>query len=248
MRDEKNFKLTIEYDGTAFSGWQIQKNSRTIQGEIEKAIFVMTKQKIILTGAGRTDAGVHALAQVANFICDTDLEPDSFFRGLNSLLPDDIVIKNCEYIYDKFHSRYDAKGKIYRYKILNTKLPTAIGRNYVWFIKKPLDFNSMKEAVFFLIGTKDFKSFEGSGSPRKSTIRKVTRAELTQEKDNIIQFEIEADGYLRFMVRNIVGTLVSVGLGKLEPSDIKKILDSKDRRNASTTAPPNGLFLVKVRY
>lgn len=244
----KNFKLTIEYDGTAFNGWQKQKNGRTIQDEIEKAIFVMTGQKIALTGAGRTDAGVHALAQVANFICNTELEPDIFFKGLNSLLPKDIIIKYCERVYEKFHSRYDAQSKVYRYKILNRELPSAIGRNYVWFIKKPLDSDAMKEAVFFLAGTRDFKAFEGSGSPRKSTIRTVLRAELIKEKDNIIQFEIEADGFLRFMVRNIVGALVSVGLGKLKPSDMKKVLDSKDRRKASATAPPNGLFLVEVKY
>ncbi|MBU4011473.1 MAG: tRNA pseudouridine(38-40) synthase TruA, partial [Proteobacteria bacterium] len=227
---------------------QRQKNGRTIQGEIESAIFVMTKQKIALTGAGRTDAGVHAIAQVANFICDTKLEPDYFFRGLNSLLPNDIIIKNCEKVCDQFHSRYDSKSKVYRYKILNKDLPSAIGRNYTWFIKKPLDFNAMKEAVCFIAGTTDYKAFEGSGSPRKSTIRTVLRAEFIEKKDDIIQFEIEANGFLRFMVRNIVGTLVGVGLGKLEPSDIKKILDSRDRKNASATAPPHGLFLVKVRY
>lgn len=240
--------LTIEYDGTEFSGWQRQSNCRTIQEEIEKAIFVMTKQKITLTGSGRTDAGVHALAQIANFVCDTNLTPDSFFRGLNSLLPEDIIIRHCAVVNEKFHSRYDAKSKLYRYKILNRELPPAIGRNYAWFIKRPLDFNAMKEAVLLLIGTKDFKAFEASGSPRKTTVRTVLRAELTKEKDNIIHFETEADGYLRFMVRNIVGTLVSVGLGKLEPSDIKKILDSKDRKKAPATAPPHGLFLVKVQY
>lgn len=244
----KNFKLTIEYDGTEFSGWQIQNNYRTIQEEIEKAISVMTKQKITLTGSGRTDAGVHALAQIANFICDTNLKPDSFFRGLNSLLPKDIIIKQCEEINENFHSRYDAKSKLYRYKILNRELPPAIGRNYAWFIKRPLDFNAMKEAVLLLVGTKDFKAFEASGSPKKTSTRTVLRAELTKEKDNVIQFEIEANGYLRFMVRNIVGALVSVGLGKLKPSDIKIILDSKDRRKAPATAPPHGLFLVKVKY
>ncbi|MGB5157469.1 tRNA pseudouridine synthase A [Desulfobacterium sp. N47] len=244
----KNFKLTIEYDGTAFNGWQRQLNGRTIQGEIEKAIFAMTKQKIALTGAGRTDAGVHALAQVANFICDTNLEPDSFYRGLNSLLPGDIIIKLCEQVCEKFHSRYDSKSKLYRYKILNRPLPSAIGRNYLWFIKSPLDLKAMREAVLFIAGTRDFKAFEGSGSPRKSTIRTVLRSELIENEDNIIQFEIEADGFLRFMVRNIVGSLISVGLGKLKPLDIKTILDSKDRRKASATAPPGGLFLVKVRY
>ncbi|MDP3285723.1 MAG: tRNA pseudouridine synthase A, partial [Desulfobacterales bacterium] len=135
---QKNIKLTIEYDGTAYNGWQRQKNGRTIQEEIEKALRAMTGRKVTLTGAGRTDAGVHALGQVANFICDTRLEPEAFFKGLNSLLPGDIVIRKCVPVHEKFHSRYDAKSKVYNYRILNRLVPAAVGRDYAWHIRKPL--------------------------------------------------------------------------------------------------------------
>lgn len=245
---QKNIKLTIEYDGAAYSGWQRQKNDRTIQGEIENALLAMTGQKVVLTGAGRTDAGVHALGQVANFICDTRLEPEDFLKGLNSLLPGDIVIKDCAPVNEKFHSRYDAKSKIYNYRILNRTVPAAIGRHYAWHIRKPLILDAMEEAASCLPGTHDFKAFEGAGSPRKSTVRTVFKAEILKKNENIVIFEIEADGFLRFMVRNIAGTLVCAGLGKISPGDVKKILESKDRNNACATAPPHGLFLMEVKY
>lgn len=243
-----NFRLTIEYDGTAYNGWQRQKNGRTIQGEIEKALSAMTGQEITLTGAGRTDAGVHALGQVANFICDTRLEPEVFFKGLNSLLPGGIVIKECVRVPEKFHSRYDAKSKIYHYRILNRRFPAAIGRDYAWFIKKPLLLDAMESAASCITGAHDFKAFEGTGSPRRSTVRTVFRAEFIRMSEELVVFEIEADGFLRFMVRNIVGTLVSAGLGKISPGDVRDILDSRDRSNACATAPAHGLFLVEVKY
>ncbi|MFO7665382.1 MAG: tRNA pseudouridine(38-40) synthase TruA [Desulfobacterales bacterium] len=243
-----NFRLTIEYDGTAYNGWQRQKTGRTIQGEIEKAICVMTQQKVALKGAGRTDAGVHALGQVANFVCDTTLEPGVFIKGLNSLLPGDIIIRDCIPEHQKFHSRYDAKSKIYNYRILNREIPSAIERYYTWFIRKKIDVDEMQKAASHLVGTHDFKAFEGTGSPRKSTIRCVSTAQVVTKNDDLIVFEIEADGFLRFMVRNIVGTLVCVGLGKITSYDFKGILESRDRGNAGVTAPPQGLFLVEVKY
>ncbi|MBU2623538.1 MAG: tRNA pseudouridine(38-40) synthase TruA [Proteobacteria bacterium] len=244
----KNIKLTIEYDGTAYNGWQRQKNGRTIQEEIEKALLAMTGRKVTLTGAGRTDAGVHALGQVANFICDTRLESESFFKGLNSLLPGDIVIKECVLVHEKFHSRYDAKSKVYNYRILNRLVPAAVGRGYAWHIRKPLLLDAMESAAACIAGTHDFKAFEGTGSPRKSTVRTVFKARLFKENEDLIVFEIEADGFLRFMVRNIVGTLVCAGLGKISHGDVKEILGSRDRSKACATAPPHGLFLMKVRY
>lgn len=243
-----NFKLTIEYDGTAYNGWQRQKTGRTIQGEIEKAISVITQQKVTLAGAGRTDAGVHALGQVANFVCDTMLEPGAFIKGLNSLLPGNIIIRDCVSEHKDFHSRYDAKSKIYNYRILNREIPSAIERHYTWFIRKKIDVEAMQKAASHLVGTHDFKAFEGTGSPRKSTIRSVLRAGIILKKVDLIIFDIEADGFLRFMVRNIVGTLVGVGLGKITSGDFKGILESRDRGNAGITAPPQGLFLVEVKY
>jgi len=243
-----NFKLIIEYDGTEYQGWQRQKNGCTIQAIIENAINVMTGKKVSLTGSGRTDAGVHALAQTANFHCNTELGPEMFQKGLNSLVPNDIVIKECCLVDDKFHARYDAKSKTYRYKILNQRLNSAISRRYVWHIRKMLDLEAMRSAIRYILGTHDFKAFEGSGSPRSNTIRTVINATLVEADQNNLSFQIEANGFLRYMVRNIVGTLVEVGLGKITPDDFKTILLSRDRNRAGATAPPHGLFLVNVKY
>ena len=243
----KNFKLVIEYDGTAYCGWQRQKNDPTIQEAIETAISNMTRQKITLTGSGRTDAGVHAYGQVANFSCETRLTADVFQKGLNGLLPDDIVIRACEPVSETFHARYDAKSKTYRYRILNQPIPAALYRQYAWHIKKTLSMESMQAALTGIVGTQDFKAFEGTGSPRAHTVRTVMKAQLTGEQGFVV-LKIKADGFLKFMVRNIVGTLVDIGLGKRTPGDIETILASKDRNQASATAPPHGLFLMSVEY
>jgi len=244
----KNFKLVIEYDGGKYSGWQRQKTDRTIQGEIENALMTMTQQKITLIGSGRTDAGVHALGQTANFKCDTTLTCEAFQKGLNSLLPGDIVIKSCAPAPAEFHARFDAKSKAYRYHILNHHLPIAIGRQYTWQIRRPLDTHAMAEASRYFLGTHDFKAFEGTGSPRAHTVRHVTMAQLSVNQDGKITFDIEANGFLRFMVRNIVGTLVDVGMGKLSLKDIPEIFHSRDRGRATETAPAKGLFLISVTY
>jgi len=245
---KRNFKLIIEYDGSNYHGWQRQKTDRTVQQDIEKALSQMTGQTVTLIGSGRTDSGVHAYGQVANFLCETQLDPQAFQAGLNSLLPDDIVIRSCEEVEEAFHARYDVKRKTYRYRILNRRLPAAIDRQYEWFIQKRLDLDAMRAAMKHLIGTHDFKAFEGSGSPRAHTTRTLERAELTEQEEGYLVFELEANGFLRFMVRNIMGTLVDVGLGKTTPDEFKAILLSKDRRHAGRTAPPQGLFLLKVTY
>ncbi len=244
----KNFKLIIEYDGSSFCGWQRQKKERTIQAEIEKALMTMTEQPIVLIGSGRTDAGVHALGQVANFHCDTDLSADVFQKGLNSLVADDVVIKHCEEVPERFHARYDVKSKTYHYKIINRKIPAAVGRQYAWFIRKKLNTDAMRAASQSIIGTHDFKAFEGTGSPRFTTTRHVIHTDLFEDQSDQLIFEIEANGFLRFMVRNIVGTLVQVGLKKVTPAGFKEILLSRDRDQAGMTAPPQGLFLIKVKY
>jgi tRNA pseudouridine38-40 synthase len=244
----KNFKITVEYDGTCYHGWQRQKEDRTIQGEIEKALKTMTRKKVPLIGSGRTDAGVHAFAQVANFHCDTKLSAEVFQKGLNSLLEEDIVIKKCEEVDETFHARFDAKSKTYHYRILNSSLPVAIGRQHVWFIRKKLGIDAMRAALPHIIGTHDFKAFEGTGSPRAHTNRDVIKATLEVKKSDYLVFEIKANGFLRYMVRNIMGTLVDVGLCNITPDDFKGILLSKDRNLASATAPPHGLFLVHVDY
>lgn len=244
----KNFKLIIEYDGSRYHGWQRQKNDRSIQEEIEKALQKMTTNRVTVIGSGRTDAGVHAEGQVASFKCDTRLEPEALLNGLNSLLAEDTVIKVCEQVSSSFHARFDAKSKIYHYKILNRPTPAAIGRQYSWLIRKSLNQDAMRAAISHIIGRHDFKAFEGTGSPRQHTIRQVYSAELIEQQSGLLVFHIEADGFLRYMVRNIVGTLVDVGMQKLTSDDFKSILDSKDRSQASATAPAHGLTLVKVIY
>ena len=245
---KNNFKIIVEYDGSNYHGWQRQPEEPTIQDEIEKALKSLTQQKVTLAGSGRTDAGVHAFGQVANFCCDTTLGPDVFQRGLNSLLPKDIVVKACIQVPEKFHARYDATSKTYHYKLLNRAIPAAIYRQYAWHIQKKLDLEAMRDAVRHIIGTHDFRAFEGSGSPRSNTRRNVMTADLVEMDDGHIVFKIKGDGFLRFMVRNIIGTLVDVGLGKITPDDFKRILESKNRDDAGVTAPANGLFLMQVEY
>jgi len=243
-----NFKLIIEYDGTEYQGWQRQKNAATIQGEIENALKIMTGKDITLIGSGRTDSGVHALGQCANFHCETRLDPQIFQKGLNSLLNKDIVIKDCQYADENFHARYDVKSKTYHYRILNRPIPAAVGRHYAWFIRNKLDTDAMRSAAIHLKGIHDFKAFEGAGSPRSHTVRSVFRTDISEQDAGYVVFEIEADGFLKFMVRNIVGTLAETGLGKISPADFRQILLKKDRKLAAATAPPQGLFLMNVTY
>jgi tRNA pseudouridine38-40 synthase len=244
----QNFKLTIEYDGTVYRGWQRQAEGPTVQAEIERALGQMTRATITLTGAGRTDAGVHALGQVANFRCDTRLTPIAILKGLNSLLPKDIAVRDCCGVPEEFHARFAAKSKRYQYCILNRTARAAVGRDYAWFIHQPLNTRAMEQATEHLIGRQDFKAFESAGSPRVHTERHVMHAGWTAGEDRRLTFRIEADGFLRGMVRNIVGTLVAVGLGKLSPQEVGEILASRDRRRAGAAAPARGLFLVEVQY
>ena len=244
----QNIKLVVEYDGTAYHGWQRQKTDRTIQGEIENALKTMTEKPISLAGSGRTDAGVHALGQTAHFKSDAGLSPDIYVRGLNSLLPDDIHIKACQLVDPEFHARYHVLSKIYQYRILNRDMPSIMERHYVWHIKHLLNVEEMQKAASYFVGEHDFKAFEGTGSPRTSTVRHVIRAEIRPGTHGQILFNIEANGFLRYMVRNVMGTLVDVGKGRIFAEDVKRILLARNRSLASATAPARGLFLMKVNY
>lgn len=244
----KTFKITVEYDGTEFHGWQRQKSDPTIQGAIEAALKTITGQSITVAGSGRTDAGVHALGQVASFSCSTRLSQRELASGLNALLPDAIVVLGCCQTDDSFHARFNAKAKTYHYRIVNRRLPPAIGRQYAWHIAKRLDRQSMRAALRPLVGRHDFSAFEAAGSPRAHATRTVIRAALKESQRDELVVVIEADGFLRHMVRNIVGTLVAVGLDKIPSDQIQAILRSKDRSRAGVTAPPQGLFLVSVTY
>lgn len=240
-------KLLLEYDGTNYHGWQRQKNSRTIQEVLEEAISTITGEKIRVTGAGRTDAGVHAAGQVANFKTNTRIPVEKLPYAINSRLPDDIAVKGAWVAPESFHARISAKAKVYSYTIYNAPFPSPLLRNYAYFFPLPLDVDAMKEAANRFVGVHDFSAFMATGSPVKSPVRQVNRLEIDRRQDLLI-IEIEANGFLYNMVRIIAGTLVEVGLHKIEPGEVASIIRSGDRERAGKTLPPQGLCLLRVIY
>lgn len=244
----RNIKLTIEYDGTNYIGWQIQPKGETIQGVIEERLKKITSEDVHLIGAGRTDSGVHAHGQVANFKTNSNIDIFSLQKALNSLLPEDIVIKKVEEVDLGFNARKHAKTKVYEYRILNRETPSVFLRRFTWHIPYRLNLREIKKATELIIGEHDFSSFRSSGSTAKNSIRKIFRAEWKRGSDGMILFEIEANGFLKQMVRAIVGSLIEVGRGKIDIETFKKILKSKDRRKAGPTAPANALILKEVKY
>ncbi len=246
--DEKNIKLILAYDGALYHGWQRQKNGVTIQGVVEKKIEIMVGEPVKLIASGRTDAGVHAINQVCNFVTRSKIGPQDLRRGLNSLLPDDIFVRDSEYVPLEFHARYRVKSKTYEYRILNREDPDLFQRHYVWHIRVPLNTEEMAQCLAVLRGRHDFSAFRSSGSGNLDPVRTVLRTELNGPDHGMIKVVIEAEGFLRHMVRNILGTVVDAGLGKMDVSGFKEILESKDRKMAGIKAPPQGLFLMNVEY
>lgn len=243
----RNIKLTIEYDGKGFNGWQKQPNKLNIQGNIEKVISEITKEEIELIGSGRTDAGVHAIGQVANFKTNSNIPIEKFAIAINSRLKKSIIIKKAEEVPERFHSRYNCKKKTYRYIINNSDMGSAIYRNLEYNIKMPLNLENMKKASKYFEGEHDFSAFKASGTSSKSSVRTIYSADVKKENERII-IELTGNGFLYNMVRIISGTLVEVGLGKIRPEEIKDIIDSKNRQMAGKTLPPYGLYLVEVNY
>ena len=241
----RNIKLEIEYDGTDFSGWQVQPKLRTVQGEIEDRLKKILGERIKLTGSGRTDVGAHALGQVANFKTHSPLKLDSIFYGLNSILPEDIVIKNIKEVNLDFNSRYDAISRVYRYRIYQGK--TALLRSYVWELDYELNLSDMKKATEKILGRHDFSSFCVAKSTKQNNFCNVNYATWKERKEELV-FEIEAERFLHSMVRILVGTLVDVGRGYFSLTDFDQILKSKDRKRAGKTALACGLYLAKVNY
>ena len=244
-------KLTIEYDGTEFNGWQIQHGqNRTIQGEIEKACQRVFKKHVRVTASGRTDSGVHALGQVAHINVDTKFSNEKIVRALNASLPVDITVIDASKVSDKFHARFNAKSKIYRYTILRRKSRSALQRHLCNFYPYPLNIPLMRREAKILLGRKDFKSFAATPNPDekgKNTVRVIKDIRFKKQGD-WLYIDIEASGFLHKMVRNIVGTLLTIGNGRLPEGSTKAILAKKNRIFASKTAPAKGLCLLKVKY
>ncbi len=243
----RNIKLTIEYDGTNYQGWQKQKRGSTIQNTLEEAIRVLTNEEIEVIGSSRTDAGVHAKGFVANFKTNSKIPSEKYREAINHKLPKDIVILNSEEVDEEFHARYNARGKTYSYSILNRDVPSAINRNYLYHVKRKLDIEAMKEACKYFIGTYDFSAFKSSGSSVKTTIRTIFELYI-EENNDIIKVYVTGDGFLYNMVRIIVGTLIMVGSNKIKPNEIENIIAEKDREKAGICVPATGLVLEKVYY
>ncbi|MDI3280982.1 MAG: tRNA pseudouridine(38-40) synthase TruA [Bacillota bacterium] len=273
----RTIKLTLAYNGTAYAGYQLQSGrpERTIQGELEKALFKVTGERIRPVAAGRTDAGVHALGQVVSFSTRASLPLQAWVPALNAHLPADVVVRRAEEAAEGFHARFSAVGKVYRYLIQNGRTPAVLWRPFAWWIPVPLEVEAMKEAGRYLEGEHDFSSFRASGFSTKTSVRRLVslrwrvvpagegdlflpgpagtapsagESEGEGELGRLIAVELTADGFLYQMARIIVGTLVEVGRGRLRPQEVAEILAAKDRRRAGPTAPACGLCLVKVFY
>ena len=242
----KRIRLVLEYDGTGFSGWQVQPGARTVQGVLQEALSAMMGSRITVVGSGRTDAGVHALGQVAHCDVTRDIPPSNIQMGLNSVLPRDVRVLDCADTREDFHAQRDALGKIYRFVILNTVRPTALDRFRVWHIRHPLDLPAMRAGAAFLVGEHDFAAFKSAGD-KTTTVRHLRELTIDRDKDHVI-LTFEANGFLKHMVRNLTGALVAVGLGKLFPEDIQRLLESRSREGSPRKAPPQGLTLVRVMY
>lgn len=245
----RNIKLIIEYDGTNYCGWQAQKNARSIQETIQDAIEKITGTRPELHGSGRTDAGVHALGQVANFMIDSRIPAERFAFALNAMLPPDIVIKDSFEESLDFHARFSAVGKQYSYLIINSKHPTALYKNLAYHISycDKLSLENMREACRHLMGTHDFASFMSQGSNIKDTVRTIYSIDMKLDGE-FIKLTFRGNGFLYNMVRILSGTILYAGIGRIDPKEIPEIIASKQRVRAGKTLPPHGLYLEKVIY
>ncbi len=251
-----NFKIILEYDGTAYKGWQVQKSTPdTIQGKLERILSKLAKKPVDVIGSGRTDAGVHAKGQVANFLMDLPkgMTIDDLFVHINKSLPEDIAVTNLEQVNDRFHARYSEKGKTYRYRIHVSPVSDPFARRFAYtYLDKPLDVELMRQGAERLQGRHDFKSFCGNKHMKKSTVRTVASIQITEVTDahglKEIDIDYTGDGFLQNMIRIMTGTLIEVGTGRKTVSDIDDILAALDRDKAGYTAPPQGLCLMEVYY
>jgi tRNA pseudouridine38-40 synthase len=252
-----NFRLTLEYDGSGFAGWQVQPGGvRTVQGELEAAVLQVAGVAARAHGAGRTDAGVHAEGQVANLTLETSLSAHTLQRALNAVLPEDLAVVSAELASDGFHARHHARSKLYRYRIWNGPRRSPLRAARSWWVKPALDAEAMARAGAHLLGSHDFASFQAVGSDAETTLRTLARCDVVALPAHAdgpvargeIEIRVEGSGFLRHMVRILAGTLVQVGSGRREPGSLAAVLAARDRRAAGPTAPPHGLTLVRVDY
>lgn len=253
-----NFKMTLQYEGTRYQGWQRQESTyNTIQGKLEALLSKMTGQKIEVQGSGRTDAGVHALGQVANFHADTEMTPEEMLEYINSYLPEDIGVISLEKASERFHSRLNARGKTYCYRVICSGLPHIFDRRFAHVITEEVDVNAMRRAASYFLGTHDFKAFTSNKRGKKSTVRTIEEIRIErvgsfsmnrQGIDDEIRFTYSGNGFLYHMVRILTGTLLEVGTHKRKPEEMPGILASGSRENAGELVPAKGLTLMEVRY
>ena len=242
-------RLTVEYEGTAYRGWQVQPGGQTVQEVLERALATALREPVRVRGAGRTDAGVHACGQVAAVrVSQVPADLERLRESLNALTPDDVAVRDVAVVDDTFDPRRDARSRVYEYRLWNARVPSPFWRRYAWHVPLPLDVAAMADAAAALIGEHDFAAFRGADPvPQRSTVRRVLETTLRAEA-SLVVYRIEATGFLKHMVRNIIGTLVEVGRGERLPSSMRAVLESRDRTQAGPTAPPHGLVLVAVRY
>lgn len=244
----RNFKITIQYEGTRYQGWQKQGSTEnTLQGKFETLLLRLSGQPVQINASGRTDAGVHAYGQVASFHMETALSCKELMQQINQYLPEDVAVISCCEMPERFHARLNARGKCYRYRILNTELPHVFDRRYVWQITEELDVEAMQKAASLLIGTHDFAAFTSAKKSKKSTVRSIHSIQIKRVGDEI-QLDFTGDGFLFHMVRILVGTLVEVGQHKRQPEEMEMLLEKKDRQEAGGLAPAQGLALMEVFY
>ncbi len=244
----RNFKIKIQYDGTKYQGWQRQiSTENTIQGKLESLLSKMCGDTVEMQGAGRTDAGVHALGQIANFHIVTDKTATEIMQYMNQYLPQDISVISCEEVGERFHARLNAKGKHYQYCVWNSLKKPVFKRNYTHQVPETLDIAAMEKAILFLVGTHDYQSFTSAKKGKKSTVRRIDSIEIEQKNEELL-FHFKGDGFLYHMVRIMMGTLVEIGLGIRKAEDVPGILAARDRSKAGHLIPAKGLTLVEVTY
>jgi len=244
---KRNLRLLVEYDGTELYGWQIQKGFRTVQGELQRAVREIVGRETLVIGSGRTDAGVHARGQVANFHTVSRLSCPKWVQALNAHLPPDVAVLSVDEVPLDFHAQFQAKSKTYRYTVLNRPARTALARGFVHKVTPVLDVDAMAKAAQLFVGTHDFRAFGSEMSKKEKTVRTIESFSVAREGEEI-RFTVTGDGFLYNQVRSMVGTLFEVGLGKRSPTWIREVLESRDRTRAGANVPAKGLTLLEVRY